>query len=382
LDWEGLIQFADQHGLTPLLYSQLRNDSDLWSAVPLYMQQQLQQRYLYSAQRNLRLYHQFLKLIKVLKQVDIPVIVLKGIYLAYAVYHDYALRPMVDVDVLVRRGDVDKVESALSALGYRLSDWKHRDWCLKYHYHLSYTHPELDVNLELHWHIQRPKGPYPVEIDELWRHAQPISIAGVELLALSHEHLLLYHCLHIAKHGFGVGLRPFCDLAAILRHYHDQIDWHQVQVGAEGWRIAKAVGLSLYFTHEFLDGVTASILETHRPVLADPDILDTAREQIYTIGSSTSRLSSEFLQLWAGEPDQSKVSQLLRRMFLPPDLMASNYQLSPSSWRVYLYYPVRLLELLVRYPRIVRQMARRDASTLTWATQTHRVDALREWLLT
>src|SRR5690606_38577549 len=145
---------------------------------------------------------------------------------------------------------------------------------------------------------------YPVQIDELWGDAQPMSMVGTEVLSLSLEHLILHHCLHIAKHGFGVGLRPFCDLAAILERCCDQIDWQQVRVGAERWRITKAVGLAFYFTSEFFDCVPASVMETLKLSEVEPYIVESARDQILGVGSDTAQLSSEFLELWASKQNQ------------------------------------------------------------------------------
>ncbi|MEZ4728996.1 MAG: nucleotidyltransferase family protein [Caldilineaceae bacterium] len=382
LDWAAIVQLADQHGVTPLLYARLQQRPSLWSSVPAAVQTHCQQRYLDSAYRNLQLYQHGLTLLKALRQAGLAVIVLKGVYLAYTVYGDRALRPMADVDILVKHADVPAVEAVLQASGYTLSDWKHRTWCLRNHYHLSYWNPITAITIEVHWHIQRPTAPYPINVDVLWQQAQPVTMVGVQTQALSHEHLVLHHSLHIAKHGFAVGLRPFCDLAIILAQFGQQINWSQVQAEAQRWRINKALYLALYFTHEFLGAGSAELLATLKPALLDPAILITAREQILTLGSGGNRLSTDFLQLWENESGQNKLMQLVRRLFLPPDLMSSIYGMAPDSWLVYLYYPVRLVDLLLRYPALTRRLLRRDAATLTLAQRTTKVDTLREWLAT
>jgi hypothetical protein len=379
--WDELLEYVNAHGLTPLLYHRLRRDTTLWRAVPAFAQVSLEQGYVHNAQRNLRIFAELAKLMKHLKQDGKPAIVLKGVYLAYTAYRDLALRPMVDIDILVKPTDILHVENILKGLAYRLSDWKHRDWCLKNHYHLQYTNPELHLGIELHWDIQRPLDPYRVNLSELWSQAQPMSVAGVELYGLSLEHMLLYQCLHIAKHGFGVGLRPFCDLAAILRRYHSQIDWQNVQCTAARWRITKAVVLTLHFVDEFFGCVPEAAKNVLVTTDITPDVLETAREQILTVGSTTDQLSSEFVQLWEGRQAGNKMSQLIGRFLLPPDLLAGIYHQSPNSWRVYLYYPVRAFDLLVRYAHIIRQLIRRDASIVTWAEKTSKIDALRDWLV-
>lgn len=380
VEWAGLISFADYHGITPLLCRQLQEDAELWSRIPTAAQEQLQQRYLDSVRRNLLIYQHFLKFIKMLQKLDIPVILLKGAFLAHVVYRDHALRPMVDVDILVREGDILRTEEVLVALGYELKEWKHREWCLKHHYHLSYVHPTIHVTIEVHWHVQRPEASYRVPIEELWSQTQPVTIAGVELLGLSIEHLLLHISLHNAKHGFGVGLRPFCDLAALLMRHKEQIEWKRVQAEAERWQITKAVYLSLYFTHDFFDCVPDHILTLFDPGNVDAGILAVARDQVLSFGRARARLSPAFLELWEAKPNQNKFTGLLQRVFLPPDVMASIYNLSPDSKRVYLAYPLRVFDLLVRYPAIVQKMVRKDEATLDWAKQSNSVDALRQWL--
>lgn len=380
--WEAVIEQADTHGLTPLLSHRLKQVQELWLTIPAYLQERLQQRYLGSAYRNLRLYQYFLTLLRTLNQSNVPVIVLKGVYLAYSLYEDRALRPMTDIDMLVKQGDVAETERVLQTLGYTLRDWKNHTWCLRNHYHLSYQQPEAQVNIEVHWHIQRPKAPYLVNIEELWQKAQPVTMAGAQAWALSYEHLVLYHCLHIAKHGFGVGLRPFFDLVVIMKKFGTQIDWSQVQAEAQTWRISKALYLSLFFIQEFFGTVPEALLDALKPTTLDLAIVLAAREQIFTLGSDVKRLSTDFLEVWEGETRHNKIGQLFRRIFLPPDLMSSLYGMEPDSWRVYLYYPVRLFDLLLRYPAVTHRLLRRDKTTLTLAQQATKVDSLRKWLAT
>jgi len=51
--------------------------------------------------------------------VELPVILLKGSYLARHVYRDPALRPMDDVDILIHEEDLEQARSVLSNIGYR-----------------------------------------------------------------------------------------------------------------------------------------------------------------------------------------------------------------------------------------------------------------------
>ena len=58
--------------------------------------------YYNSAARNMRLYKQLENFLDKFATEKIPVIMLKGAHLAWTVYPNMALRPMADVDLLVR----------------------------------------------------------------------------------------------------------------------------------------------------------------------------------------------------------------------------------------------------------------------------------------
>ncbi|WP_069472879.1 hypothetical protein [Candidatus Marithrix sp. Canyon 246] len=45
--------------------------------------------------------------------------------------------------------------------------------------------------------------------------------------------------------------------------------------------------------------------------------------------------------------------EIINRTFLSPKSLAILYNLPTNSWRVYLYYPVRIKYLLVRYTGII-----------------------------
>lgn len=76
--------------------------------------------YFECAWRNNSLYSDLSKILKALHQENIPVILLKGAHLAQTVYSNIALRPMGDIDILVRKSDLLKTKKQLLGLGYRL----------------------------------------------------------------------------------------------------------------------------------------------------------------------------------------------------------------------------------------------------------------------
>ena len=132
--------------------------------------------------RNMNLYHELSHVLTVLRHDDIPVIVLKGAHLAEIVYENIALRPMCDVDLLVKKEDLTRVQRKLLETGYS-----------------PFTNRLL---LDIHWHLENSMTDLPVDMDMIWERAQPAFIAGVKVLVLSPEDLLLHLCLHLGFHHF------------------------------------------------------------------------------------------------------------------------------------------------------------------------------------
>jgi len=86
-----------------------------------------------------------------------------------------------------------------------------------------------------------------------------------------------------------------------------------------------------------------------------------AREQIF-VNPSPARISNNFAQFCQEANLRRRVYWLLNRIFLPPEDLGISYPMGSSSLGRYLYYPVRLLDLLRRYRGVVWQLLRGNAA--------------------
>ena len=117
-DWDLVIALASKHGIAPLAYERLRG-RPLSGKIPQAVSGKLRESYLGNAVRNVKLYHELGQVLCGLRQAGIPVIVLKGAYLAEAVYRNIALRTIItDVDLLVPILDFPKAHKSLLIHGY------------------------------------------------------------------------------------------------------------------------------------------------------------------------------------------------------------------------------------------------------------------------
>jgi hypothetical protein len=269
-EWERLIAWVGRQGLAPLLYHQLQR-CDLLEAVPHGRMTTLQRLYYANAVRNDLLYRELHGTLHALQDAGITPIILKGAVLAETVYADRALRPMSDIDILVRPEAIDRAAAILADLGYtRHAHVKGDTWEKAQHYHVILTKPSPAFHawhLELHWHLDRPGRPFAIDLDGLWARARPATIAKTNALVFSPEDLLLHVCLHTCKHQFTFfGLRACCDIAAIIRSYGTTLDWTQVTQRAWQWQIAPYVYLPLRLAQELIGAaVPEAVLGALRP---------------------------------------------------------------------------------------------------------------------
>jgi|WetSurMetagenome_2_1015567.scaffolds.fasta_scaffold25747_2 hypothetical protein len=376
-DWPDVVALAADHYLTPLLYSRLKQ-SDAQACVPADVWEGLQRAYRASAVRSMVLYGKLRKVLQRLHDSGIKVIVLKGAYLAEAVYSDVALRPMVDIDLLVPKAELSRAQAILRDMGagqQQVVNTESRD---RQRLHLAQVLIR-DLLVEIHWTITLPIGPVKVDSTGLWDRARPVTIAGVEVLALSPEDLLLHLCLHVCyQHFLEEGLRPFCDIAQTILRFRGEIDWPQVVARAREWGASRYVCLALHFARSMLGAdVPDAVLEQLVPDGLGQGILEAARESVLVRKGYGQ--SMPLFDLLGAESFGDKVRLVWERVFLSRTEMAETYPESRNSRHLYLYYALRLRDVIRTYwshtfrrGQVMVQSHGRDpnAALVNWLSET------------
>lgn len=366
--WRALVAEAQGQKVAPLLYHRLCRQG-LAAHLPPAVHARLLESYQASAARNLLLYHQLGQFLAAFQQRAIPVILLKGAYLAGAVYAELALRHMVDVDLLVPKGDLAAAIELVTALGYAPQQpLSPVESYLAHHQHLPRFYKAGGLNVEIHWTITRPDQPYAIAVSDLWARAQPALVASTAVAALAPEDLLLHICLHATyQHLLEQGIRFLCDIDAICRHVGPQLNWELVVARAQQWGWAPGVYLALQLAHELLAApVPPAVLVALAPVGAIDQVALVKRALGIRQMAARYSISREFAHMWRAPRLRDKGLHLWRRLFLPRAFMAAIYGVAPHSPWLTWYYLRRWGELGGRYGRIL--LARRQG-TLRDVTQ-------------
>jgi hypothetical protein len=385
-DWAQILRQAGQNGVTPLLYHRVRTTVPGPPVPPLVLDH-LQDTAVRSAAQSLQTGRELAQVLEAFRRHGIAVIVLKGGHLGRVVYESSALRTMCDLDIMVRRDELTRAADVLAELGYvpQYYDVEVVDYAR--HHHLRPMARPDGIRVEIHWNIAPPASPFAIDLDGLWERAHRAEIVGVETLVLSPEDLVLHLCLHTSfSHKFRVGLRMCWDLLEVTRHYRDIIDWDLVARRARQWRIGKYVYLTLRLVRDLL---AADIPLTAIAALEPPDfaakpahsseVLGWARTCIFEPETAES-VSAAMARLWTSRGFKAKLGVLLHSVCPSRTALARIYRIQPDSVGVFLYYPRRWADLLLRYRRHAWALWRGDHRAHDKLRAASARTALRDWL--
>lgn len=146
--------------------------------------------------RNLILQNRALKIIQEFKKENIDFLILRGLYLAFGIYSNPGLRPMADIDILIKKRDLDRMVKILRKLGYIKSLIKAK----RIHLCGIDFRNENNIWIDIHWDLckyEKFKGIIDMT-DDFWNRVCEFNLEGIPVKTLSIEDHILYTSFHYA----------------------------------------------------------------------------------------------------------------------------------------------------------------------------------------
>jgi hypothetical protein len=310
--------------------------------------------------------------------------VLKGADLVERVYPDVSLRPMADVDLLVRPGDLRRASALLASKGYLPATQPHGDahqGAIDDNLHVEPVQKPGGPIVELHYAIGIPARVGGVDMEGVWARMERLRIGGAEALVLSPEDLLLHLCIHVAlHHGFDAKLVQFVDLPVVVDALGDRLDWALLDRRAREWGVHRAVALTFALAGRLLGPFAppgkAPALEVGA---GEPDPVSRAERLLFQV-ESRGMGSANLPVLFGTGSWREKAGLVFRRVFPSREEMAFTYRVPVGSPRIALLYPRRILELLRRHGGTVRAVAGGDAAARRVLSVEQERAALAVWM--
>ena len=189
-----------------------------------------------------------------LQAAGVGVLLLKGAALLAATLPDFSLRPMDDIDLLVRPDQVSAAMRCLAARGYHpvnVHPWTVRAVLMDEGPGYPFANAEGD-QIDLHWHAMhldcRPQADAA-----FWDEARAAQLFGTAVRVPRPADLLLQICAHAAGWNPTHGLRWAADAAVILRAAGPAFDWGRFERQAREHRLEAALLPHLTALRQHLD---------------------------------------------------------------------------------------------------------------------------------
>jgi len=245
---------------------------------------------------------------------DISVILLKGAALALTVYKDPGLRPMGDVDILVRRQDIPEVHAILTGKGYR----SHAEQDMMMANHVpQYIFPGRPT-IEVHFTILEEARATRFDVEGLFERAVPANLLGVKTSTLAPEDEMLHLCEHAAaQHVFGNGIRSIVDIAGLTEKYKDRFDWETAWVRAGEWGIRRSVALCLSLCERYVGLAVPRYIQDWLSAQEDSEQSLERAESILFIPDEERDGSSAFAKFLSEKTLRAR-ARILWGVFFPP----------------------------------------------------------------
>ena len=226
-DWQELATQAELHGLSVML-GRLSANGDI--ALPRELDLQL---------KALTIRHQkvlaarrvvLLEVIELFEQHAIEFVFLKGAALANLIYDPPWLRPMRDIDLLVKREQAAQAQTLLREIGFRNEDYA--PGFLFEHHHLPNStriQDNFTISLEIHHDALSGDVDASITLDTLEGELLAFDFAGNKAYAFGHEDMLKHLCFHTFEPAEIIKLGSMVDMVRYANHYVDVIDWRALQ---------------------------------------------------------------------------------------------------------------------------------------------------------
>lgn len=374
IDWDLVFKKAIQWDIAPLLAKVIIKKSSL--EMPDNFLHRIRVVYYKTFIANTSKFKELAKIIRAFNKLGIRVIILKGSHLAQFIYQDIGMRQMADIDILINKEYIQKVEELLFQLGYDYVELGpaaydflkvHRDTDGKqalinhykktHHHLLPFYSPKGIHRLEIHRDISTRAGPFNIDNEGLWRRAKSVDFEGSDSFIFCPEDLLLHLSLHasyydqLQEHR----LRVCCDMTSIVKHHSDAIDWSELRIRAHEWRAEKYLYLTLRLSKEILGAnVPTTFLKDLTPFQFNEKIFVEAKKRVLSMEPSgpTYKGINHQAKIQIFRHDESlvkKVAFFLKKICISSEKLADRYSISASSKRVYFYRFVRFILLLYTY---------------------------------
>ncbi len=372
-DWERITGWAFEHRFASYLHYSLAQAGHLGS-LPAETADLLGKASRRASMKALSMLRDMVRISQLLDAAGVAHMFMKGAYLAQFAYPDIGLRPMRDLDLLVRPEQAMVAFSALQAGGLkRIARYNgNPEAFLAASKHLPPIRTAQGTNVEIHVLMTAPSEFLRNDVSQ-WRFdalkPRMISrtVAGTPISFPGPEDQLLHLCVHSAiDHQFNNGPLILSDVVWFLRTH--AVDWTTLWQLAETQGASRGLALVLRLVEQEWPGQEIGWVGESGTILSEgAPILSVARLGLFRSFEARGDVALQ-AELAASPGMKQKAAELMSRILPPPAKLSKEVPAAADSLWIYAYYPVKWLRLCRRLWQFGRsrfdERARADAGNL------------------
>jgi hypothetical protein len=203
---------------------------------------EMRKEFLRSRVRSLRMERQLGSILDAFQGDNVRALVLRGPGMAWSLYPDPAMRPSIDLDLLVLPEQLVQARGILESLGYRCLGKRFevaRDFFRQEEF-VHQKNPKGNFVVDLHWVLWELQplfeGSPEVNIQDLFHRAWNFESSSLTFETLHPVDALIHGATHLTMiHRRDMRLIWIYDTALLARHLEVPRDWKAVQESSVAW---------------------------------------------------------------------------------------------------------------------------------------------------
>lgn len=285
--------------------------------------------YRYHWCRNQLLLAELKRLLSALRDRGVDVMLLKGSALVHRYYRDPGLRPMSDLDIMVRPADMGAVFTLLRERGWQPSGQanlseagtRRHIHAVDFRHHGNGRTTEIDV----HW-TPLHRSTWPGAETDFWTQSVVTQVDGIACRVLSPTDQLLHICLHGGAWNVMPPFRWVADACHILRDDAAAIDWARLIRDARRHRSHVMLREALHFLRQtFAAPIPDEVLRQLDATRPSP--AERLEHNLLTRQIAAARIDQLLMLEWFNHSRAYPDSGLLRRLSTFPGHLRLGWKL-------------------------------------------------------
>lgn len=203
INWGGFLELTLKHRMVSHV---LKHSTFLAEFIPISTYEKLIDYRITHSKKSLNYAIHAIRIYQKFTENNIPHCFFKGPLLSLELYNDIGYRSFRDIDILVRKEDVENAKALIEELNFECiypkkdltKKQKRINYTISHHYH--FVHPAQRIDVELHWNMTNPKSFFGVDSNDIILNSRKWKVSKYEIPYISKPENIIYQAAHGSIH--------------------------------------------------------------------------------------------------------------------------------------------------------------------------------------